>query len=1067
MQKTKKPIKHFSTYKEPLTKDGLFENFYRKSYEDFLNNRVRELFEEVFPIEDTNERFVIEFLDCYFLDSKDTPKEAKRKLKDYTIPLNIKLRLHNKVTGTKKEEEITIVEIPLITENGSFIINGIEKTIVSQIVKNTGVRFSSSINSKGVKTFGAQVRPIKGRGVWVIFESDVNGRIFVKLDKNTKKIPITTFIRIFGPETKTGVEKLFADDPKSLDVIKKTFEIDEANIIDDVWLNVYSVMRYSDNISPEKAREGVLTRFSKEYFNMGIHGRTNLNRRSGRGTSPKDVEDKSLKLEDLVFIVKEITRLNNIVGAKEDDVDHLGFRKVRQVGELIAEDFRTGTLMMRKNIRDRMITVDPMKLSLPTEVLNLRTMKNKVKSFFNTNQLTQPLNQMNILSEIEHYRTVSALGMGGVMREHAGVSVRDIHPSHYSRICPLHTPEGPNIGLVLHLALYAKVNDLGLIEAPYAKVVNGKVTNEIVYMIASEEEKYNITSNNFLNEKGEINQNDVSVRVDGNVSIVNKKDVHYVDINISQLLSCSAALIPFVSNNDTARILIACAQVKQCLPCLNPEPPLVATGYEKSVARISGRLVIAKENGVIDYVDANKIIVKTKKSEVVYDLVKYEAVKEKTFSTHQRPVVSLGQKVEKGDILAEVASTADGQFSIGKNLRVGFICYRGLNYEDSIVISKRLLETDALTSINVEEFKVNIRETKLGPEQITADIPNVSEFRLRNLDVDGIVRIGADVSSGDVLVGKLTPKGESQLTPEERLLQSIFGEKARDMKNTSEVMEPGKKGKVVNIVIRDRDSGYALENGVIKQISIFIAELREIQEGDKLTNRHGNKGVISKVLPVEDMPFTDDGEPLDVLLTTLGIPSRKNISQILELHLGQAAQKLGYQIVTSPIATIPDDEIKNELKKAGYKENAKIAVYDGMTGEKFHNDVSVGYMYILKLSHMVKDKLHARSVGRYSLLQQQPLQGKSKFGGFRLGEMEVWSLLGHSSSYILREFLTYKSDDIRGRSLAYSAIIKGDPITKVGTPAAFNVLIYYLRGLGLKISMNVNEDEEVIINDFK
>jgi DNA-directed RNA polymerase subunit beta len=719
---------------------------------------------------------------------------------------------------------------------------------------------------------------------------------------------------------------------------------------------------------------------------------------------------------------------------------------------MLQQKMRVGMARMKRNIQDRMSTIDATS-TLPIQFINPRPFQASVKEFFTTNQLSQFMAQENILQELEHLRTLSALGPGGLTRERAGFEVRDVHPSHYGRLCPIHTPEGPNIGLILRLATYARINDFGMIETPYAKVVNGKITKEILYLNALEEEKYNIAhAATPYDDDGAITVESVEVRKEGSPSIVPKKDVHFIDVAPDQAFSIATSMIPFLDHDDANRALMGSNMQKQATPCIIPEAPLVATGIEEAAARDTGRLILAKEEGEVIASDARKIVVEGKKGKTEYPLVNF--VRTNGFTAfHQRPVVNVGDKVKRGDLLADTSTSDKGQMAIGQNTLVAFMSWSGNNYEDAIILSERLVKNSKFTSIHIEEFEVSVRDTKLGPEVTTHDIPNVSEGKLKNLDEDGIIRIGAEVRPGDILVGKITPKGETQLTPEERLLRSIFGDKARDVKDTSLRMENGKRGRIIGVKVFSREKGDNLDSGIIKKIYIEIAQLRNISVGDKLAGRHGNKGVISRILPVEDMPYTKDGTPIDMILTPLGVPSRMNLGQILEMHLGLAANTLDYQAIVPPFMGATDVEIKEELKKAGYPENGKIPLYDGRSGEKFGQDIAVGYMYILKLHHMVEDKIHMRSIGPYSLITQQPLGGKAQSGGQRFGEMEVWALLGYGAAHTLREILTIKSDDIVGRSAAFDAIVKGARINQPNIPASFNVLLSNLKGLALNVDL--------------
>ena len=1055
------PQKTFSQYKKssfPL-KDALA--FQEESYKKFLQKDLPGLFKEFFPIIDANERFKIKFVSCKLEEPRFRSQEAKEKFTSHTAPLRVTLRLENKVTKTEKEEEVLLGDIPLMTAHRSFIINGVERTIVSQLVRAQGVRFFKETKRKSRSTFGAQIVPQKGKGVWVVFESDAAGCVYVRVDQGSRKMPVTTFIRAFGPETKEEILKLFSGDKRTQAAIEKTYAQDIAETMDEMWTSFYRVFRSGSVASPEKAKQVVLSRFSPEWYDISELGRVNFNKRFGLPIDDEAKKQRVLTCQDIAFIVKEIVRLNNTPEAVGDDIDHLGSRRVRTVGELVYEHARTGFIRMRKNAWDKMLTIDPKMLELPTNILNLRTFQSTVHGFFNTNQLSQPLKQQNVLDELEHLRTISALGSGGVTRDHASVSVRDIHQTHYGRICPLHSPEGANIGLVLHLALYGRMNEYGLLECPYFKVKNGKITDEAVYFTANEEEKHHIAGADVaIDEKNNITDETVLVRYSGQYAMVEPKDIDYIDVATGQTLSISSALIPFAPNTLPVRSATGTRMQRQAIPCLRPEVPLVGTGYEKEFANASGRLALAEKDGEVVEMDSKHITLKTRDGLDRYNLEVFKlAGSAYTFANHQRPTVSLGDKVKKGQVIADTASTVDGSLAIGKNLRVAFLPYDGGTFEDAIIISERLVRDDVLTSLQVKEHVTEMRETKLGPDIMTADIPNVPEKKLRNLNADGVIRIGSEVSPGDILVGKLTPRGEVQLSAEERLLQSIFGDKAKDMRDTSKVLPPGEKGKVVDVKVRDRENDQIVDTGVIKQIHITVGDLRRIQVGDKLANRYGNKGVISRVAPIEDMPFTKEGEPVDIILSSLGVPSRKNLGQILEMHLGLAAKALGYQAIVPPMTSVTEDELKSEMVEAGYPETGQVELYDGKTGEKFDGDVSIGWIYVMKLEHMVQDKIHARSTGRYSLITQQPPGGRSRFGGGRLGEMEVWALLGHGAAHTLREMLTIKSDDVQGRNMAYGAIIKNQPISQTGVPAAFNVLLYYLRGLGLDITMDVPEDD--------
>ena len=1056
-------IKTFSEYKMSPLPLGDVLAFQIDSYEKFLKKDIKNLFKEFFPITDSNNRFSINFLSCEFKEPRTDIQEAKDKITSYTAPLRARLQLENKVTGTVKEEEVLFGDIPMMTPQASFIIKGIERTIVSQIVRAQGIRFFSELRGKTKQTFGAQIIPQKGRGTWIVFESDVKGRQFVRIDQGAKKMPVTLFLRAFGPQSKQEVLDLFRDDKTALTDIQSTFEVDAVETMDEVWTSFYKNLRSGSVVSPERARQIVLSKFSPELYDLSELGRMSFNSRLGLPVTEELLKKRVISLEDIVLVIKELARLN-ATNEEGDDIDHLGMRRVRPVGEQVYEYARMGFIRMRKFTKDKLLTVDPKLLEVPTNAVYLRTFQSTIHGFFNSNQLSQPLKRQNMLTELEHLRTISALGIGGVAREHASISIRDIHRTHYGRICPLHTPDGANVGVVLHLALYARINKYGLLECPYFKVENGKVSSKVEYFTASEEEHYRISgAHTKTDEAGKISQDSVLVRYKGSYERVRPEEVEYADVSTGQILSLSSVLIPFIHNTLPIRAGTGTRMQQQAIPCLRPEAALVSTGYGKEFARTTGRLVIAKEQGEVTSVDANHIRVKTAKGSETYPLEVFKlAGKAYTFANHQRPIVSHGQKVKKGDVLADTASTANGEVAFGKNLRVAFLAYDGGTFEDSIIISERLVRDDVFTSPQVKEYVTEIRETKLGPDVMTADIPNVSEWKLRNLDAEGIIRIGSEVGPGDILVGKLTPRGEIQLSAEERLLQSIFGDKAKDMRDTSKVMPPGEKGKVVSVQVRSREEGHDIDVGVLKQIRITIADLRPIRVGDKLANRYGNKGVISRVAPVEDMPFTKDGQPLDIILSPLGVPSRMNLGQILEMHLGLAAHELNYQAIVPPMTTVTEEELQEEMVKAGYSKTGRVELFDGKTGEMLDYTATVGYMYIMKLEHMVQDKVHARSTGRYLLVTQQPPGGRAQFGANRLGEMEVWALLGHGCAYTLREMLTIKSDDIQGRNAAYKSIIQNEPIMQTGTPAAFNVLLYYLRGLSLDVTLNVPERDDTI-----
>ena len=835
--------------------------------------------------------------------------------------------------------------------------------------------------------------------------------------------------------------------------VEKTLARDTTTSADEAYLEIYRRLRDSDLASAVPARESITGRFSREKYDLSTIGRLRLNRRFEHSPSTES-ENRTLTFDDLVVIIRHIITLSNTPDAVGDDIDHLGLRRVRGVGEMLQQKLRIGMIQMKRNIQDRMSTIDSSAI-LPIQFLSPRPLQARLKEFFTTNQLSQFMNQKNLLSEIEHLRVLSALGPGGLTRKRSGLEVRDVHTSHYGRICPIHTPEGPNIGLILHLANYARINEFGIIETPYRKVKNGQITDEIVYLNALEEETQAIAHGSVpYDEKRHLIEEQVEVRLNTRPIIVPRDQVNLIEVAPYQPFSVGTSLIPFLEHDDANRALMGSNMQKQAIPCVTSEFPLVATGMESRVVQDSGRLIIARSAGTVTAVDGRQIVVKndqTNETEV-YHLINFRKTNDNTVF-HHRSAVTLGQKVTRGQLLADTASSVDGQLAIGQNLLVAFMSWGGANYEDAIIISERLVRQYIFSSIYIEEFKTNVRDTKLGPEITTPDIPNVGEAKLSNLDEDGIVRIGAEVQPNDILVGKITPKGETELTPEERLLRSIFGDKARDVKDTSKRVPNGKKGKVIDVRVFSRERGDKLESGITKRIHVEIAELRNVSVGDKLCGRHGNKGVVAKILPEEEMPYLADGTPVDVILTPLGVPSRMNLGQIFETHLGLAAHTLGYQAITPPFSGVTEEEIKTELKHAGFPESGKVKLIDGRTGEPFNQEVAIGYMYLLKLDHMVKDKVHMRSVGPYSLITQQPLGGKAQRGGQRFGEMEVWALEGYGAAYTLREMMTIKSDDIVGRSQAFDSIIKGEPISEPHLPASFNVMLNELRGLALNVEL--------------
>ena len=1021
----------------------------KDSWKDFVENGLREVFAELNPIDDyTGQKLSLRFKDYYFKDPKETEQEAKYNLATYEAPLHVLVELENKTTGEKKEQDIYFGDYPWMTDRATFIINGTERVIVSQLIRSAGVFFNAEMI--GLKNYyGAKVIP--GRGAWLEFETAVNGVIYVKIDRR-RKIPVTTFLRALGM-TKSEIKKKFDKvDNGEKKYIELTLEKDTTSSQGEALLEVYRRIRPGDLATVENARSMIERMFfdPKRYDYSNV-GRFKLNRRLGKDL-PNDSEHRTLQMDDVVDIISEIIRLNN-TQEPADDIDSLSNRRVKLVGELVQRQFRLGMLRLQRNILDRMSMANLEEVT-PSQLLNSRPVVAAVKEFFATSQLSQLMDEVNPFSELAHKRRLSSMGPGGLTRERAGFDVRDAHPTHYGRICTVETPEGGNVGLVLNFATYARINKYGFIEAPYLVVKNGKVTDEVVYVDADTENDMIIADASVkLDNDGKFVEDWVSARVHGTPSQVEAKNVTHIDAAHKEILGVSASLIPFVEKNRVDRSLMACAMQKQAVPLLRQDNPVVGTGIEREVAKNTPQLVMATGNGVVKKADGDSVIVTYDKGgDIEYKLQHFEKTNDDR-CYNQRCVVKRGQKVKKGDALIEGASIHDGELALGRDLLVAFMPWRGYNMDDAIVISNRLVEDDTLTSINIKDFEVEVRDTRLGPEQVTRDIPNVSEHSLRHLGEDGIVTVGSEVKNGDILVGKITPKGEQELSSEERLLRAIFGEKAKDVRDTSVRMNGSSTGKVVDVRIYTREQGHDLKAGVLMQIKIFVAEMRKIGVGDKLAGRHGNKGVVSRILPVEDMPFMADGTPVDIVLSPMGVPSRMNLGQLFETHLGMAAKALGYKVATPSFNGVPDEIISDELEKAGFARDGRVQLYDGLTGEPFNERTSVGVMHMLKLHHMVEDKIHARSTGPYTMVTQQPLGGKAQNGGQRFGEMEVWALEAYGAATTLQEMLTIKSDDVYGRAKAYEAIIKHEPIEGPKLPEGFNVLVKELQGLGLKVDL--------------
>ncbi len=1084
----------------------------KNSFQWFLENGLKDLFDEISPIADFIGRDLELYFDEYYLDEpKFNELESREKNVTFEAPLRVKVRLVNKRSEESVSQEVFLGDFPLMTKNGTFIVNGIERVVVSQLIRSSGVIFTSEF-IKGRKYYGAKIIP--NRGAWLEIETDVNKVMWVRIDRK-RKVAITSLLRAFGmssdeeiKEHFKGMEETSEDEPGYIDAtIAKDLAKNEAEGLKEV----YKRIRPGDLATTDNARQLIHSMFFRfDRYDFDRVGRYKLNRRFDFDL-PNNKETRILRREDLIEIIKEVIRLNQSQG-KEDDIDHLGNRRVRAIGELIQNKFRVGLARMERIIKDRMSTADINAIS-PNKLINARPVISIVKEFFMSSQLSQFMDQTNPLAELEHKRRLSAMGPGGLTRERAGFDVRDVHTTHYGRICPIATPEGPNIGLVGHLASYAKLNNYGFLEAPYRKALhdvandpditsdkivrediykkdsegkNGKlifkagerispkdakkmlellgpdaiipikpmVTDEIVYLDAFEEEKFISTAATTpIDDEGNFLVNRCEVRKYGVPSTENIENVDFVGVAANQIISIATSLIPFMEHDDGQRALMGTNMQRQAVPLVVADSPIVGTGVEARAARDSGHIILAEEDGEVSKVDADTLEIKNNKGKISsYRLVKFLRSNAST-CINQRPLVNVGDRVKTGDVLTDGPAIDKGELALGKNVFVAFMAWEGFNYEDAIIISERLVRQDVYSSIHIEDYTIDVRDTKLGSEVVTSDIPNIGEEKLKDLNEQGIVRVGAEVSSGDILVGKITPKGETELSAEEKLLRAIFGEKAKDVRDSSLYLEHGEHGKVVDVKIFSREDGDKLAAGVLQSIQVTVANLRKIQAGDKMAGRHGNKGVISKIVPIEDMPYMDDGTPIDIILSPLGIISRMNLGQLLETHLGFAAKTLGYKVATPALNGLNESLIKSELVRAGLPGDGKVVLYDGKTGSTYDNKVTVGHKYMLKLNHMVDDKIHQRSIGPYSLITQQPLGGKAQFGGQRFGEMEVWALYAYGAAHTLQEILTIKSDDVPGRSKAYEAIIKGDPIRKLNVPESFNVLVRELKGLCLDVEL--------------
>jgi DNA-directed RNA polymerase subunit beta len=1136
------------------------------SYKWFLDEGLQEVFDDVNPITDYTGNLVLEFVG-YKLDMENikySVEECKERDATYAAPLKVKVRLYNRETGELKEQEVFMGDFPLMTEQGTFIINGAERVIVSQLVRSPGVYYSFSRDKTGKKLFGSTVIP--NRGAWLEYETDSNDIVYVRIDK-TRKLPITILARAMGIGSDQEIIGFFGEEER----LKATIEKDNTKTKEEALLEVYKRLRPGEPPTVDSAVALIDSLFfDAKRYDLSRVGRYKFNKKlalnlrianqiaandivnpetgevfvqkgekidrelaakiqnSGinsvqivvddkviniignnfvdiHSVVPFDIKDLNIReyvhyptLKDILNssndeatikeeIKKNIHRLipkhiirDDIYATISyelgltygigyiDDIDHLGNRRLRSVGELLQNQFRIGLSRMERVVKERM-TIQDQEGITPQALINIRPVAAAIKEFFGSSQLSQFMDQTNPLSELTHKRRLSALGPGGLSRERAGFEVRDVHHSHYGRMCPIETPEGPNIGLINSLATYARVNEYGFIETPYRIVdkKTGIVTDEIKYFTADEEDHYFVAqSNEPIGEDGRFLDQRVTVRVKEDVVVVPREEVELMDVSPRQLVSVATAMIPFLENDDASRALMGSNMQRQAVPLLKPQSPIIGTGIEFKAAYDSGVLPKAKNSGVVTYVSSNEIKVKRDSDggTDVYRLLKFKRSNQGT-CINQRPIVTKGEKVEAGTVLADGPSTDLGEIALGKNIRIGFITWEGYNYEDAMLISEELVRDDIFTSIHIEEYESESRDTKLGPEEITRDIPNVGEDALKDIDERGIIRIGAEVRSGDILVGKVTPKGETELTAEERLLRAIFGEKAREVRDTSLRVPHGESGIIVDVKVFTRENGDELPPGVNELVRCYIAQKRKISVGDKMAGRHGNKGVISRVLPEEDMPFLPDGRPLQICLNPLGVPSRMNIGQVLEVHLGLAASKLGWHIATPVFDGATEKDIEDCLEQAGYDRDGKTILYDGRTGEPFDNRVTVGYMYILKLAHLVDDKIHARSTGPYSLVTQQPLGGKAQFGGQRFGEMEVWALEAYGAAHTLQEILTVKSDDVVGRVKTYEAIVRGENIPEPGVPESFKVLIKELQALCLNVKVLDESKEEMEIKE--
>ena len=1109
----------------------------KKSYQWFIEKGIQEVFQDLFPVEDFSGTFKIEFGDYHFEEPRFSIKESKDRETTYSAPLKVEVRLFNRETGEVKEQEIFMGDMPIMTDSGTFVINGAERVIVSQLVRSPSVYFNHEIDKNGRELITSQIIPT--RGTWLEFETDARDILYVRIDR-TRKVTLTTLLRAFGLSSDDDIYNMFGRDL----YLENTISKDSTKNTDEALIEIYEKLRPGEPATLDSSKNNIITRFFDEFrYDLARVGRYKFNRKlnvvdrllgqtlaediivdgnvafaSGTEVTKANLEDvrvalssgygvKQVKInEDLdsydkvqmikivdpsdkgktitvigndqTIDVKRLTisdvyasisyYLNLLHGVGNyDEIDHLGNRRVRQVGELLQNQFRIGVSRMERVIRERMTTQE-MEEVTPKTLINIRPVTASMKEFFGSSQLSQFMDQTNPIAELTNKRRLSALGPGGLSRDRAGVEVRDVNSYHYGRICPIESPEGPNIGLITSLASYAKIDEYGFIMTPYRKVENSKITDEVVYLTADEEEDYIISQSTVgTSDENIITDDLVNARFRGENILAKPEQVDYIDVSPQQVVSVTTSCIPFLEHDDATRALMGANMQRQAMPLLKTEAPFIGTGVEHIAAKDSGVCIVAKADGIVEYADAKKIIVKNAKGKDTYYLSNYELANS-SICSHQRPIVKVGDKVEAGvTILADGNSTDKGELALGKNMTVAFMTFNGYNYEDAVILNENLVKDDAYTSLHLEDYEMQCRETKLGPEEITRDIPNVSEEARRNLDENGIIAIGTEVKEGDILVGKVTPKGMAELTSEEKLLHAIFGEKTREVRDTSLRVPHGGDGIVHDIKIYSRKDNDELPAGVSKVIRVYIIQKRKIQVGDKMSGRHGNKGVISLILPQEDMPYMPDGTPVDIMLNPQGVPSRMNLGQVLELHMGMAAKKLGVHVATPVFDGAHIEDIEEMMAEAGMDPDGKTVLYDGRTGEPFDNRISVGVMYMIKLHHMVDDKLHARSTGPYSLVTQQPLGGKAQFGGQRFGEMEVWALYAYGAAHTLQEMMTVKSDDVVGRVKVYESIVKGNQIDEAGVPESFRVLMKEFQALGLDISIIDDEGKALELKDIE